>query len=138
MIAITPEGFSWRKDSFAVTVQKHWVWLLAMTVIVPDPPAAGTVAVSGLTVNVQVATPGCVTVKVWPPTVIVPVRVLLVVLAGALNDTVPLPVPEVGGVIVRKDAVVAAVQAHDGSDAVKVKLPVPPACGTVPLVVPRV
>jgi len=61
-----------------------------------------------------------------------------VLLAGALNDTVPLPVPEVGGVIVRKDAVVAAVQGHDDADAVNVKLLDPPACGSVPLVAPRV
>jgi len=77
-------------------------------------------------------------VKVCPPKVMVPVKLLLPLLAGALNETVPLPVPEVGGVIVRKDAVVAAIQAHDEADAVNVKLPVPPAAGRVALVELRV
>jgi len=77
-------------------------------------------------------------VKVCPANVIVPVKLLPVVLAGALNDTVPLPVPDVGGVIVRKDAVVAAVHGHDDADAVNVKLPVPPAAGRVPVAALRV
>jgi len=122
-----------KKEAFEVTFQTHE--LVVVTVIGPRlvPPAAGTFAVSGATVNVHGAT-GCVTVNVCPPKVIVPVKLLPVLLAGALNDTVPLPVPVVGGVIVRKDAVVAAVQVHDEAEAVNVKLPVPPAAGSVPLV----
>ena len=44
-----------------------------------------------------------------------------------------MPVPEAGGAIMRKGAAVVAVHAHDGSEAPTVKLPVPPASGTVPV-----
>jgi hypothetical protein len=137
-ITSLPPTCSFRNVLFAAAVQMQEL-ALAVTVIVPVVPAAGTVGgLSGVTVKVHAGTPACVTVKVWPPNVMVPVRLLLVLLAGALKETVPLPVPEVGGAMVRKEAVVVAVQAQDEADAVKVKLPLPPVCGKVPLVLLRV
>jgi hypothetical protein len=55
----------------------------AVTVTVPLPAPALTLAEAGAIVELQ-GTPACVTVKVFPPTVSVPVRPLVVVLAATL------------------------------------------------------
>ena len=60
----------------------------------------------------------CVTVNVFPAATIVPVRVLVPVLAAAVNATVQLPVPAWPEVIVIQPALVVAVQAHVASDEV--------------------
>jgi hypothetical protein len=54
----------------------------------------------------------CVTVNVWPPTVIVPLRWLVDVLAVTLKATVVLPVPPAALVTVIQLALLVAVQAH--------------------------
>ena len=57
-------------------------------------------------------TPACVTVTLWPAMVSVAVRAVAVVLATALNATVPLPVPLAPEVTVSQLALLAAVQAQ--------------------------
>jgi hypothetical protein len=74
-------------------------------------------------------TPACVTVNVCPPTVIVPVRLALPVLAATLNDTVAVPVPLAALVTVIQLAVLDAVHAQPAM-VVTVNDPVPPAAGT--------
>ena len=64
--------------------------------------------------------------KVEPAMVIDPVRLAVVVLAAALNDTDPLPVPEAPLVTVIQLLLLTAVHVHQ-SAAVTTLLPVPPA-----------
>jgi len=54
-----------------------------VTVTVPLPPLGSSVCVVGEIVNVQDAV-GCVTVYVWPPIVMVPVRLVAPVFAATL------------------------------------------------------
>src|SRR5213593_3462988 len=61
-----------------------------VTVTVPGPPATGTFCADGAMVKVHPLS--CATVKVWPPTVIVPDRGAPG-FAATVNCTVPLPVP---------------------------------------------
>jgi hypothetical protein len=82
-----------------------------VTVIDPVPPAVATFCEVGAIVAVQ-TTPACVTVKVWPAAVSVPVREAVEVLAAMLKNTVPLPLPLAPAVIVSQAALLAAVQAH--------------------------
>ena len=84
----------------------------AVTVTVPV--AAADVArfdEAGEIVNVHGA-PACVTVKVCPAIVIVPVREVVPVLAATLKLTVPLPLPFAPAVTVIQAALLAAVQVH--------------------------
>ena len=69
--------------------------------------------------------PACVTVNVWPATVNVPVRALLLVFAAALNPTDPLLVPLMPFMIVSQAALLLAVQLHP-VPVVTVTDPVPP------------
>lgn len=68
-------------------------------------------------------------VNVWPPAAMLPER-LAPEFAATVNATVPLPVPAAPEVIVIHDAVGTAVHAHPLA-VVTVKLPEPPAAGTV-------
>ena len=52
------------------------------------------------------------TVKIWPPTVIVPVRSVVSVLAATLNVIVPLPDPLAAPVMVSQLALLDADHAH--------------------------
>ena len=62
-----------------------------------------------------------------PPMVMVPARVVVAVLAAALNPTLPLPVPLAPEVTVSQDVLLlTAVHAHV-LPAVTATLPVPPA-----------
>jgi len=54
----------------------------------------------------------CVTVNVWPPAVIVPVRDVVAEFAATVNVTVPLPDPLAPPVIVIQVALLAAVHAQ--------------------------
>jgi hypothetical protein len=119
--------------AFAVAVQVHELAEAVTPTLAwlkPVPPEVSVKSLVGESVYVHGDRPGCVTVKVWLlvwlPTVMVPVRVIGALLAVAVKEIVPLPVPEMGGVRFRKDAPLLAVQAQDGSDAVNAKLPVPP------------
>jgi hypothetical protein len=69
--------------------------------------------------------PDCVTVNVCPPIVIVALRDDVLVLAVALNVTVPLPVPLAPPVIVSHVALLAAVHAQP-VPAVTLTEPPPP------------
>ena len=79
---------TWSQVALEVGVQVHELAeAVTWKVRWPDPvPPAPTGILDGVRVNVQPAVdvPGCVTVKVWLPRVMVPVRVLVVVLAVAL------------------------------------------------------
>ena len=67
----------------------------------------------------------CETVNVLPATLIVPLRAAPV-LAATLNDTVPLPVPELPPDTVTHAAFEPAVHAHVAADAVTATDPDPP------------
>jgi hypothetical protein len=56
--------------------------------------------------------PAWVTVKVWPPTVIVPVRVLVPGFAATRYETWPLPVPLAPAVTVIHETLLDAVHAQ--------------------------
>jgi hypothetical protein len=81
----------------------------AVTVNDPDAPPDGTVWPAGASENEH--PPLCVSVNVWPPAMIVPVR-CGPGLAAARYRTVPFPLPLVPAVIVSHDASLAAVHAH--------------------------
>ena len=103
-----------------------------VTPVEPVPPPAGTEPLAAESVNVQ-AMPGCVTLKLCPAIVSVPVRELVLLLAAALNATVPLPVPLAPPVTVSQDVLLLTpVHAHPASDVTPVE-PVPPPAGTEPL-----
>src|SRR5437773_694354 len=75
--------------------------------VCPTAPAVGGVALDGLSWYVQ--PPACVTVKVFPPAVIVPTR-CGPVLAATEYVTVPVPVPEAPPVTVIHVSFETAVQ----------------------------
>jgi hypothetical protein len=74
---------------------------------------------------VQVALAGWLIVNDLPPTAIVPVREIGVVLGETLNATVPLSDPLAVPVMVIQLALLTAVQLHPG-DVATVNDPVPP------------
>jgi hypothetical protein len=88
-----------------VQAQPDWV----VTVIVPVLPAGGTETRIGETENVHDAL-GSVTTKLFPAIVSVAVLASDVVLAAAVNPTLPEPVPFAPLVIVTQDAPLDAVQ----------------------------
>jgi len=104
-----------------------------VTPVEPVPPAAGTEPLVGAIAYVQLM-PGCVTLKLCPAIVRVPVRELVLLLAVALNATVPLPLPLAPPVTVSHDVLLLTpVHAHPASDVTLVE-PVPPPAATAPLV----
>jgi hypothetical protein len=77
-------------------------------------------------------TPLCVTVKVCPPIVNVPVRLFALVFAATLYVTVPLPVVDAPAVIVSHAAFDVAVQAKSVALAATATVfPVAPEAGAV-------
>ena len=76
-------------DDVAVQLQPA----AAVTAIVPVVAFELTDRVVGFNVTLQALGALCVTVTVWPATVIVPVRFPEVVLLAAVNATEPEPVP---------------------------------------------
>jgi len=96
-----------------------------VTLTLPAPPEAGKLWLVGLMVNEQPL--ACVTVNVWPATVIVPVR-CGPVLAATVNWTVPAPEPLAPAVMVIHESLLAAVQAHPVA-AVTLTDPDPPLAG---------
>lgn len=81
----------------------------SVTATVPCAPAAATEAPVGASAAVQ-TTPAWVTVKVWPPTVIVPVREASAVFAATAKFTVPSPEPLAPDVMVIHEAAEEADQ----------------------------
>ena len=83
----------------------------------------------------SVAAAPCVTEKVRPPMTSAEVRAAPVVLAAAVNETVPGPVPPDGDTVSQL-APLAAVHAHP-AEVVTPVVPLPPAAGTHWLLDPR-
>ena len=114
-------------------VQVQPVPCVLVTVNVTVPPLAPTLALVGVTLNAQDAAAACVTVTECPAIVSAPDRAPLL-LAAAETVTVPLPVPEAPPVIVRKPALVDAVQPQpEPCVLVTVNVVVPPLAGTLAL-----
>jgi hypothetical protein len=110
----------------ALLAAVHVQPVAAVTPTVPDPPLPGTLVLVDESAYEQA--PGCVTVKVCPAAVIVPV-LAGPVFAAALNRTVPLPVPVAPAEIVSQAA--SAVADHAQPPAVWTsKDPGPPPAGT--------
>jgi hypothetical protein len=110
----------------------HGQPLRAVTLIVPEPPAAGSDWFAGEIEKVH-GEAACVTVNGFPATVIVPVRPAPG-LAPTVNDTLPLSFPIVPFVIeIHCCAFSAVVAVHEQLlPAVRVTftVPVPPLAGT--------
>ena len=104
----------------------------AVTVTEPDPPVAASAWLVAESVEVHV-TPAWVIVTVWPAIVSVAVRAVALVLAAALNVTVPEPVPLAPAVTVAHAASLLAVHAQPLA-AVTVTEPEPPVAATAWLV----
>jgi hypothetical protein len=96
--------------------------LAAVTVNVPEAPAPLTFAETGESVGAHGAL-ACVTVKVFPPMVIEPVRAALDAFAVTEYDTDPLAVPAVPWVTVIQPSLLTAVQLQPLA-AVTVTVPV--------------
>lgn len=109
----------------APSVADHAHPACVVTAIVPVPPAESSVMVRGLTVNVHAAAASS-TVNVLPAIVRVAVLADVAVLAAAVYDTLPLPLPLAPLPIVTHEAPLVAVQPHPAA-AVTVTEPVPPA-----------
>ena len=101
-------------------VHPHPAVAVTATLLLELPDA--TLTVVGDAPNVQ-ATPAWVTVKVWPPTVIVAVRLSVVGFAATEKATVPEPVPVAPLVIVSQLWLLVAVLAQP-VPVVTLKLPV--------------
>jgi hypothetical protein len=104
--------------------------------IFPVNPIAGGLTLVGLVVYVQDAVAACVTVNVWPATVMVPL-LALPLFGNTEYPTVPLPLallPEVREIqLALPDAVHAQLLCE-----VMEMLPAPPAAVAVALVAPTV
>ena len=100
---------------------------VVVTVMVPEPPPAGTFTASGDTVKEHDAL-GSVTMKLLPAMVSIPVRDVPVVFAAAVKPTLPLPLPLAPLVMVIHDAPLVAVHAQPVA-VVTDTVPVPPAAG---------
>src|SRR5262249_7063784 len=99
----------------------------AVTPTVPLPAAAPGDALVASNVNVHGA-PACVTVKICPAIVSVPVRGVVVRFAATAYPTVPLPMPLDPAVTVNHvGALLVAVQVQPPTDAVTPTVPLPAA-----------
>jgi hypothetical protein len=96
-----------------------------VTVNEPVPPADGIDCDAGAIEYAHGCAASCMTVKVCPPTLIVPVRWVVPALAATLNVTVPLPDPEAPLEMVIQLTLLAAVHAHP-PEADTVNEPLPP------------
>ncbi len=97
----------------------------AVTATLPLPPLEATLCEVGEIVSLQVI-PACVTVKLLPASVSVPVRVEVDVFADALKLTDPLPEPDAPDVMVSQpELLLLAFHAHPAG-AVTAMLPLPP------------
>lgn len=120
-----PVTVSHPADDVAVQLQAAG----AVTETLPVVALGETEALVGEMVMVH-GTPVCVTVKVCPPIVSVPVREAAVVFCATVYDTVPFAVPVAPAVTVIHDALLVPVQAQPPG-AATATLPVAPAAGTV-------
>jgi hypothetical protein len=70
------------------------------------------------------------TVNVWPPAVMAPVRGVVLVFAATLNEIVPLPDPLAVPVTLIQAALLVALQAHPAAAVIDSE-PLPPEAGMV-------
>jgi hypothetical protein len=113
----------------SMLVAVHAQPVAAVTAMVPVLAADVTFADAGEIVGVQGA-PACVTVNVLPPTVSVPVRGAVAVLAATAYVTEPLPLPAAPALMVIHASLLVAVHAQP-VDAVTATVPVPAAAVTL-------
>ena len=104
----------------------------AATDAVDESPVAGDVRLVGVT-EYEHAAAVCVTVKLWPAIVSVPVRCDPAVFCATLYPTVPLPDPLAPPVMVIHDAPLVAVHAHPAT-VLTLAVADSPAAGDVSLV----
>ena len=97
-------------EQLADAVQLHP--LPVVNVTFPGPPDDKKLSDEDDKEYVQGVTPLCVIVCVSPSIVIVQVRDVVDVFAATVYDTVALPVPDVGGVMVTQEQLADAVQLH--------------------------
>ena len=97
----------------------------AVTVVLPNPPSAVNAWLVDSIENVHALGAACVTVKVLPAIVIVPVRVVVPVYAATVNVALPDPLPLEPAIMVIHGALLLAVHAQP-APALTVLLPVPP------------
>jgi hypothetical protein len=102
----------------------------AVTVTVPVPAVAATLAEVPEIVGAHGA-PACVTVKVLPPIVTVPVRDVRAVFAPTSNVTEPFPFPLAPEVTVIHAALLVAVQAQPVAAVTVTAAPVAPVAATL-------
>lgn len=108
----------------------------ADTVLLPEPPSEVNDRVVGEIKVLQGAGAPCVTMKLVPAIVMVPVRVVVPVFAVKLNPTFPGPDPEAPLVTVIHGALLTADHEHPAA-AVTELFPVPASLANVALVVER-
>jgi hypothetical protein len=108
----------------APLVAVHAQPVVVVTATLPVPPAAATACVEAERLNAQFA-PVCVTVKVFPAMVSVPVRDEVAVVAVTAKVTVPFAEPEPPPVTISHDTLLVALHAHP-TPAVTPTAPLPP------------
>ena len=99
----------------------------AVTPTVAVSPLAAAVCVEGLIAYEQPDVPCCVTLKIWPAMVALPVRAVVPVLAAMLMNTVPLPEPLAPLVIVIQAALLAELHTQPLAAATVTLVLCPPA-----------
>ncbi len=109
------------------------VGVVVVVVVVVGVVVVGGVVVGGV-VGVVVVGGACVTVKVSPAIVIVPVLLLVLVLDETEYPTVPLPLPLLPEVIVIQLSSLLSASQSQPSDAITSTVPVPPVESKVLLV----
>ncbi len=100
-----------------------------VTDVEPVPPPATTDWLAGEIAYVH-GVPACVTVNVWPATVSVPLRGVVLGLAAALNATVPFPLPLAPLVTVSQDVLLLTPVHEHPAAVVTLVEPVPPPATT--------
>jgi hypothetical protein len=122
----------WNVRALLLLLALHGQPVCVVTVMVPLAAASNTLIVVGLTAYVQAAA-ACDTVKLWPATVPVTVRAVVLVFAATVNVTDPDPVRPLPFWNVRAPLALVALHAHPAC-VVTVTVPLVPAAGALTLV----
>ncbi|MBL8112288.1 MAG: hypothetical protein JNK60_05350 [Acidobacteria bacterium] len=115
------------QDSEDTAWNEH-VGLVVFTANAPLPPAAGNVALAGVS-TYEHERPACVMRKRSPPTSIRDERCASSLLGETTNEIEPLPVPELAEVICTQPSSATAFQEQDAPLAMSWKAPLPPNAG---------
>jgi hypothetical protein len=110
-------------------VAVHWQLGVVVTVVDADPPPGLTLSVVGLSVYWQLVLAACVTVRVRPAIVRVPLRWDELVDAATENETFPFPLPVDPDVTVIHETLLWAPQLQPAA-VVIAEDPVPPVPAT--------